>query len=231
MNSIDAILFAVIAVSAVWGAWRGMLRSVYGLAAFAVAFWLAKNHAPALFLHLTSGRGSPLSVLAFSYVLVFFGVLIPLMVIAHVLRRIMQKLDLISLDRIAGFVFGFFRGVLLAFIGVIMFSFLPFVDKNALAESVFLPVAGSTLNRALNWQPLQKYRRYWKFDTETGAPVFDAKALAEAEVLKHYLPEGFQLPAGGLPEEIKIPEGLELPEGIKLPDGVIEDKGGESGDK
>lgn len=205
----DAGLLAIVAISSLWGAWRGMLRSVYGLAAFAAAFWMAKSYAPAVFLRLVPDGfvGSPPFLLASSYMLVFFGVLIPLMLLARLLRAMMDKLDLNALDRTAGFVFGFLRGLLIAFIGVIMLSFVPFIDKEMLQKSSFLPAAGSALRAALKWNRLEKYARYWRFD-DNGAPVFDAKVLAEDAVMQNYLPEG-----------VELPEGIELPESIKPDSG------------
>lgn len=223
MHSLDAVLVVVIALSSVWGAWRGMLRTVSGLLAFAFAFFAAKDNGPVVFRFLAPDDSGALVMLAGSYLLVFFVVFIPLMLLSNLLRAAFRKLDLDFLDKWAGGFFGFARGMLLAFAAIVILSLLSF-DKKMLAESVFLPAAGGALRFALNREALEDYRRYWRFDDD-GVPVFDTGALARDLALKNYRPGTIDLDnldLDALPEGIdlkNLPEGIDinnLPEGIDL---------------
>ena len=179
MNTLDAVLVAVIVLSTLWGIWRGALRSVLGLASVVVAFVVAKNYAPQVYSQLTiyvdspaqsSPGNSPLLILVSSYVAVFTGVLVSLMLLSLLLRAIVRQLDLGAFDGAMGFVFGLARGLLFAFIGILMLSALPVKDRPLWKKSLLLPVAGLAMKTALAQPQLREYKKYWRSDRR-GAPI------------------------------------------------------------
>ena len=113
MTSLDWILMAIGALSALWGLWRGLVREVLSLAGWVASFLLAQQYAAqAGELLPWTDSSDTLRHLA-GFVLVFILVLVLSTVLAMLLKKLASVAGLGPLDRLLGAVFGALRGLLL----------------------------------------------------------------------------------------------------------------------
>lgn len=123
LNTVDALLLAVLALSVVIGAVRGLLFEVMSLAGWVVAYAVAYIFSPRLLPLLPQ---DPMAGTAFSgaamgpgmmpllaFVLCFVGVLIAWGLLAQLLRMLVRATPLSGIDRLLGSAFGLLRGVLI----------------------------------------------------------------------------------------------------------------------
>ncbi len=110
MTYVDGIVLAVLAVSALVGLVRGLVREVLGLAAWVLAAWGSIRLYPLLAptMHGWFGDGTVADVVA--YGVGFIGLLIVFSILANLAARVVQVSALGGLDRTLGGAFGVLRG-------------------------------------------------------------------------------------------------------------------------
>ena len=140
-NWIDILLAAIMLLSVGLATLRGLLHSVFGLAAAALAFIVALRRGDFFAPWLESALGTSASV-SLSYAAVFVLALLVFGAVGKMIRATARKLDLGGLDRVGGFVFGLLRGGLAAVVVVLVIGALPLEDTRAWRESKLTPVAG-----------------------------------------------------------------------------------------
>ena len=104
-NWIDILLAAIMLLSVGLATLRGLLHSVFGLAAAALAFIVALRRGDFFAPWLESALGTSASV-SLSYAAVFVLALLVFGAVGKMIRATARKLDLGGLDRVGGFVFG-----------------------------------------------------------------------------------------------------------------------------
>ena len=113
MPTLDWVLLAVLAVSMLLGAWRGLVFEVLSLLGWLAAFYAAQRAAPAASLWLPAGlAGEPLRH-AIAFAGVFVGVAFGAGLITHLLKKMVHAMGLRPVDRSLGLVFGLLRGLVL----------------------------------------------------------------------------------------------------------------------
>jgi membrane protein required for colicin V production len=120
VTAFDYVVIVILALSVVLGFWRGMMSEVLALAAWIVAFWLARawgSAASALFSGWIEAPG--LRLLA-GMVAVFVGVLIVFALGRKMLSYLLRAVGLGWLDRCLGGVFGVLRGLMIVVLGVLL---------------------------------------------------------------------------------------------------------------
>jgi membrane protein required for colicin V production len=136
MPALDWIFAAVLLLSMLMGAWRGLVYEVLSLinwiAAFAVAQWLALDVA----LRLPMSGASDMVRYAAGFVLVFIASVMLGGLIAAVVRKLIATVGLRPVDRVLGAVFGLTRGLLLLLLGTALVNMTPLKDSSAWQESV-----------------------------------------------------------------------------------------------
>ena len=129
MNWVDAVMLAVVALSALAGFLRGLAREALGLAA-----WLAA----ALVASRFYGAGLPLAQRwiddpqvadVVCFVIVFVVILIALSVLAGVISRLVRLSVLGGIDRILGAGFGILRGAVLLVLAFIVLGIVVAPDR------------------------------------------------------------------------------------------------------
>ena len=164
MNWVDWILIAIVGASLLAGLWRGAVRTVFSLAALAVGFWLAARESGALGLILEKWM-RPAVAAALAFLLIFLGIGLVAALASWLLRKMLDKLSLSWLDRLAGAAVGIARG--LAIIGVLALAVEGMGGYSATSGSVTYPWAlrsGAELLRfipeeareRLHWDALQQ---------------------------------------------------------------------------
>jgi len=176
MNWVDGVLVAVIAVSAILGFFRGLVREVLGVGAWIgalVAAFLARPHvlpfvAPYLdppWLADAVGAGA-----------VFLAVLLILKVIIHVIADQVQRSMLGGVDRALGLLFGVARGVFLILLAYIVGGMLvPATERwpQAVKEARALPLIADGSRRAVEYLPPDFRPRLAEPPVRTGLTLDD----------------------------------------------------------
>lgn len=144
----DLAVLALLLVSLIVGAWRGLVLEVFSLAAWVLAYlsapWLAPVVEGWLPAKVTQGGWQELAalVLAFILVLVVCGL------VGRLVRLLLHATPLAFADRLLGAGFGLLRGLLLALLGAVLIGFTPFKRHPAWTQSVSRPILHGTLQLA-----------------------------------------------------------------------------------
>jgi membrane protein required for colicin V production len=112
MTWVDYAVIAVMAVSILWGAFRGLIREVVSLGAWVIAFLAANLFAGPFAQYMPQSISRPeLRVLA-AFAAIFLVALIVTTLFGLLLSRIARAVGLGGVDRALGALFGVARGVL-----------------------------------------------------------------------------------------------------------------------
>jgi membrane protein required for colicin V production len=110
MNLVDLGVLLVLAVSALLGLSRGLVRELLGLASWIVAGYGAYRFGPELIPMAREAIGNPDLADAAAYIGTFVVFLIILSLLANLIGRLVRVSALGGLDRTLGLVFGALRG-------------------------------------------------------------------------------------------------------------------------
>lgn len=113
MSWLDYAILGVLAVSVVWGIWRGFVREVISLAGWVVAFLAANAVAGPLGDALPTSISSPEVRVLVAFLVVFIFTLSLATLIGMLLSRLLKAAGLGGLDRTLGGIFGLARGVVI----------------------------------------------------------------------------------------------------------------------
>jgi membrane protein required for colicin V production len=129
MNPVDAALLVIIGINLVLGLVRGAIWQILRLVGIVAGIYIARRYGAEFqrewpeAIRVDGGAGEILAqgVLFLSVYLVVFGV-------SHVLRTLIQKIDLGSMDRLLGGIVGAAKGAMIGSI-ILYLQFLPFVTN------------------------------------------------------------------------------------------------------
>ena len=145
MTTIDLVFLAVLALSILLGAWRGLVYEVLSVLGWAVSFYAAQYFAPVVadWLPLQSAAESVRHAAAF--VLVFIAVVFTAGLLASLLKSLIRSIGLRPVDRTMGAAFGLARGAILLLAVAVVIN-MTALDKSAWwQESRGAPVLNATL--------------------------------------------------------------------------------------
>lgn len=128
MNWLDFVLIAVIGFSAFNGYRNGFIRELVSIASVILAIPVAGIFYDDMFPKVEPIVDNEDLAALISFVAILVGVVIGGQVIAHLLKRTAEILNLGVLDRVAGGVFGFLKAVFLAQVLLIVFVTYPHPD-------------------------------------------------------------------------------------------------------
>ena len=160
-NWIDILLAAIMLLSVGLATLRGLLHSVFGLAAAVLAFVIALSRGDyfAPFMEPVLGAAAA----SISYAAVFFIALLVLGAVCKMIRATTRKVDLGGVDRVGGFVLGLLRGGLAVVVVVLVIGALPVDETRAWRESKLTPVVGGVAFLLMGpggvWET-----EFWDFD-------------------------------------------------------------------
>jgi membrane protein required for colicin V production len=123
MNTADILILAVLALSMLYGVWRGFISEVLSLACWIAAFWVAWAFGDEVAVFYGGFLREPTACIVAGYLTCFLGVLIAGALLGWMVRRLLSHGGLRGGDRLLGLVFGFARGVLLVTFAVLMLGF------------------------------------------------------------------------------------------------------------
>lgn len=113
MNWLDIAILVVIALSALFGVTRGLVREALSLGGWVLATWVALEFSP----RLSDAMASAISIVSLRFFLAFVMLFIVTLVLAallnHLISQTVRKSSLSGIDRALGGLFGVLRGVII----------------------------------------------------------------------------------------------------------------------
>lgn len=139
MSWVDIALLALLAISIVLGAWRGLVFEVMTIAGWLVAYVAAPFVAPWVITLLPAEKLGPTLLQALGLVLGFLVVLLVWGLIAKLIRALIHATPLSIVDRLGGAAFGVLRAVLLGLLVAVLVGMTPAVDADPWTQSRLAP--------------------------------------------------------------------------------------------
>ena len=112
-NWVDIIIVTVIALSAIFGLWRGLVKEVFSLVTWVAALIVARVYSVRLApLFATTFEGETTRYIV-AFIVLFFATMVVGALISHLLSKLLTIAGLKLTDRILGGGFGVVRGLIL----------------------------------------------------------------------------------------------------------------------
>lgn len=155
----DWLLLAVLLLSVLLGAWRGLVYEVLSVAGWVAAFVLAQAYADEVAAMLPIEGLSPPLQLAAGFVLVFIAVAFAGGLLAWMVKKLVASVGLRPVDRILGSAFGLARGVVMLLALSVVVSMSPMRDAPWWQGSVVADALVATLHaiKPLLPEPVARY--------------------------------------------------------------------------
>lgn len=153
MTWLDYAVLGVMAVSIVWGVWRGLVHEVLSLAGWVIAFLAANLFAGPLGEVLPASIPSPELRVLIAFVAVFLLTLTVTTLAALLFSKLIKAAGLGSLDRTLGGLFGVARALLII-MGFTLLAGLTSVPFRPIWKESFCgPTLGRTAVALKPWLP------------------------------------------------------------------------------
>lgn len=123
MNAADILILAVLALSMLFGLWRGFVSGVLSLLCWIAAFWVAWAFGDRVAAFYSGFVQDSTACIIAGYVTCFLGVVIIGGLLGWAVRKLMSHSGLRGGDRFLGMLFGLARGLLLVTFAVLMLDF------------------------------------------------------------------------------------------------------------
>lgn len=127
MPTLDWIFVAVLCISLVVGAWRGLVYEILSVLNWIAAFVLAQWFAPTAAQWLPLSNATEVVRYAAGFVLVFVLSLFAGGLVAFLIRKLVAAVGLRPVDRVLGAAFGLVRGVVILLVLTVVVGMTPLV--------------------------------------------------------------------------------------------------------
>ncbi len=180
MNTLDLVLLAILSISLVWGAVRGLLWQLASLAVIILGFILGTTHCTtvggALAIYLNVENVNLMNMMAFA--LIFMLVAVGCYLTAHLLKKFLSAVKLESTDHLLGGMLGVLKGFILSWALLLLAVNLPGSELNQQAkDSALAPHIVGTMRLMGRMLPEQLHMNMINFLCE-----HDAEACTETQV-------------------------------------------------
>ena len=159
MTVFDYAVLTVISASVLLGLWRGVVSEILALAAWIVAFLVARLLAVEVANGLTGQIAEPGLRLAVAYVLVFVGVLLVFAIARMLISLLLKAVGLGVLDRLLGAAFGVLRGMLVVLVAVLVAGMTPLPKAEWWRGAMLSPPLETAVYAAKPWLPADVAKR------------------------------------------------------------------------
>jgi membrane protein required for colicin V production len=142
LTAFDYAALAVIALSALRGAWRGLLAEVFGLIGWVVAFFVACRYVDHLVPYIPADwPGGALTQWLLAFAAIAIGVVLVAGLGSALIARLVAASGLDGADRSLGLMFGFVRGVVLVLVLVALAGLTELPKKDFWRDALLRPYA------------------------------------------------------------------------------------------
>lgn len=153
MTWFDYAVLAVIAASLLLGLWRGMVSEILAIAAWVLAFFVAREFAlPVSEFYASLLHDKSLQYLA-GFATVFLAVLVVVGIARLVVSFLLRAVGLGLIDRLLGAIFGIARGVLVVLVCVMLGGLTPLPREPWWKSAVFAPPLETAVLAMKPWMP------------------------------------------------------------------------------
>ena len=159
MTAFDYAVLAVLLASALLGLWRGVVSEILALAAWVVAFLVARAEASKVASWLAGQIAEPGMRLAAAYVLVFVGVLLVFAIARMLISLLLKAAGLGLLDRLLGAAFCVLRGILVVWVAVLVAGMTALPRADWWRDAVLAPPLETAVLAAKPWLPAEAAKR------------------------------------------------------------------------
>lgn len=159
MTAFDYAVLTILLASVLLGLWRGVVSELLALAAWVVAFLVAREMAAQVAGWLGAYVTEPGLRLAAAYVLVFVGVLIVFAVARMLVSLMLKAVGLGLLDRLLGGAFGVLRGGVVVLVAVLVAGMTPLPKTEWWRNAVLAPPLETAVIAAKPWLPADAAKR------------------------------------------------------------------------
>ncbi len=159
MTGFDFIVLAILAVSLILGAWRGLVSEVLALAAWVLAFLAAKHLGPLATPYLERFVAEPLLQQGGAFVAIFVATLLLLGLARLLLRELLHAVGLGFADRTLGAIFGLTRGLLVIFLLVVVGGLTNMPKQTWWQEATLAPPLETAALASRPWMPERVAKR------------------------------------------------------------------------
>ena len=146
MAILDGCLIAVLVISLLIGAWRGLIFEVLSLVSWLAAFVLAQWFAPAVGQWLPLQSSNEALRYGLGFVLVFVATIFAGSLIAFVVKKLVSAVGLQPADRMLGALFGLVRGGVIVLAVTVVVGMTPLTSATWWQESVGVRFAQATVH-------------------------------------------------------------------------------------
>jgi membrane protein required for colicin V production len=160
LTAFDFAVIAVIGLSALRGAWRGLVSEVFGLIGWVVAIGVAYRYVMKVVPFIPSHwPGGQITQWAVAFGVIVIGVVVVAGVANALLARLVQASGLGGVDRSLGMLFGFVRGALLVVLLVMVAGLTELPKQDFWRNAMLRPAAeqGVLMLRPFLPEGLAKY--------------------------------------------------------------------------
>lgn len=158
----DFAVLGLIVVSLSIGVWRGVMSEILALIAWVAAFLAARAWGARVGELTATGLVDPLWRHVAGFLEVFVGVLVLFALARWLVTLMLKAVGLRPLDRVLGAIFGIARGVLVAWVAVLLSGFTALPQQDWWRQAVLAPPFETAVLAAKPWLPpdLAKRIRY-----------------------------------------------------------------------
>jgi membrane protein required for colicin V production len=154
LTGVDYAAIVILLGSMLLGMLRGLIREVFNLVGWVVAFFVARVFGPTVAHWLPANLpGEALTQGALGFLLVFVAVVFGGGIVSALLGRMSDVIGLRPVDRGLGMLFGIVRGVLLLMILLIAARFTALPQHPAWQHSIVRPWVEAGLEQIRPWLP------------------------------------------------------------------------------
>ena len=140
MNWLDIVLILILAIPAVIGLWRGLLKTVVPMIGIVLGVYLAGQFYSPVSNWLSVWLESPAQSRIVAFLIIFVVVLLITMILAWQLRKVLNIFLLGWIDHIGGLLFGLAIGAIVSAVAVSLFAKFPFAGVEAIIQDSALAV-------------------------------------------------------------------------------------------
>ncbi len=153
MTGFDFIVLAILAVSAMLGLLRGLVKEVLSLVAYLSAFVAAIWWGPTVYVWLERLIASSLLRLGVAYATVFIIVLLVMGLVNMMLAAIIRATGLTPADQGLGAMFGLARGLLIVLVLVALAGYTPLPQEPWWRGAMLASTATQAVKHIKSWLP------------------------------------------------------------------------------
>ena len=116
MTGFDYVVIGIVALSLLFGLWRGVVGEIIALVAWVLAIFTAVEFGALVGTSVFAGMSDPALRTLAGCVVIFIGVLVVMALFRMLVKSMVKALGLSVSDRILGMLFGLVRGVLVCMV-------------------------------------------------------------------------------------------------------------------